>query len=142
MFPDKGICNMKKWLIWEAVVLTFIPVMLLMYALPYLLLGLVAMLFNFTGDVRYLFDLVFGFFSYVGGALGICVIWRCALYLMRGKVFRLDFWFVMAGAGGVAVTWELIVTTNWFSVFLVCLPPWGFVVHLLCLRKNMVCLNH
>lgn len=126
---------MKKWLIAETVLLTVMPVALLMYAVPVLLFGAVAVIFPVAGDTRGLPQRVFGMLPYLGGILGLWTVWQYALGLSSGRKFRLGWWFAAAVVGGGLASWELVSTTNVVTSLLVCLPTWVLVGHLLYLRN-------
>jgi hypothetical protein len=110
------------------------PVALLMYALPALLLGAVMVISPAAADTRGPWERMFGMLPYLGGILGLWTVWQYALNLSGGRRFRLDWWFAVAVAGGGLASWELISTKNVVTSLLLCLPTWLLVGHLLYLR--------
>lgn len=128
---------MKKWLLAETAVLTALPVVMLLQALPMLLVSAILVFFPLDSETRAFHQRVYGMLPYLGGMLGLVMVWRYALALCEHKRFTLDWRFLMGAMGGALATWELFSTTNSASTAMICLPTWFLAGHVLYLRGTM-----
>lgn len=125
---------MKKWLVVEAVILTSVPIVILLYSVPFIWLGTVFIFHPFYGDSRVWYERMFGILPYLGGALALWAIWSYVVELSNGRIFRLDWKLFVSVFGGFLASWELTRTTNLPSVIIIVVPPWILAGHLLYIR--------
>lgn len=121
---------MKKWLAIEAIAFTLIPAVLLLYAAPVVLFGLVQVFQPLEGDARSFVERLIGIAPYVGGGLGIGALWYLANHLQRAFSAKVWIAVVLGVLGGLLASWEVVRTSNLESSLLICIPPWALAVHL------------
>lgn len=121
---------MKKWLAIEALLLTLLPAVLLMYAAPLVVFGLVQVFQPLEGDARTVVERLFGIAPYVGGGFAIGALWYLAVGLQKNISLRGGMTIGFGVLGGILASWEVIRTTNLESSLLICAPPWVFAAHL------------
>jgi hypothetical protein len=101
---------MKKWLITEAVLLTIVPTLALLYAIPIFLFAAAEIFVPIAGDANTLLERSLRMLPYAGGFWGLWTVWRYAVLLSKGERFSIDWRFWGALIGGALASRELITT--------------------------------